>query len=404
MTLPVELLLEIVARSDTRTLLRCAATAWHPRRDILSGPFIDRVTQQGGMVPRCILASLKTHDDKKRAAPPRRLSLVHPATAKAVSFWERHMSPYMSRFAGDLLGEHIPVASRAGFVLLRRRHADEKLPNLCVYDLFTGHRTFFSDLPDIGSDSSRRYHLLTFADGIRCSFLLFAASFDCEDRPDIQVQTATSRCGTWAPAATIHVDSEGYASLKGAMGRDAVVLHDGVMHWLVRHRGEIVTYNALTMEQGTMTLPAAITGFEGRAFFLGTYYSHDGRRKLLRVLAFKGFKIFVWRQLAGGDWTPEEEVAIDTEEKLRALDPPCIDIDKFEFNEFRCSSEGSNTVLMRMRSLQFDLNRNRRRYRCLLVICDLETKEVRVREHTTRHSMLLEIDLPSRLRAMELLP
>jgi hypothetical protein len=81
-----------------------------------------------------------------------------------------------------------------------------------------------------------------------------------------------------------------------------------------------------------------------------------------------------------------------------------IDIEKFEFNEFGCSSEGSNTVLMRMRSLQSDMNGNRRCYRCLLVICDLETKEVRVKEHTTRHSLLLEIDLPSRLRAMELLP
>jgi hypothetical protein len=96
MTLPVELLLEIMARSDACTLLRCAATSWLLRREILSGSFIHRVTQRGGIASGCILACLNTHLDK--ADPPPPLSLVHPATADAVSFLDEHMSPYMSRF------------------------------------------------------------------------------------------------------------------------------------------------------------------------------------------------------------------------------------------------------------------------------------------------------------------
>jgi hypothetical protein len=75
------------------------------------------------------------------------------------------------------------VTSRGGFVLLRRRHASEKLSNLCVYELF------------IGSNTSRHYHLLTFADGIDCLFLLFVVNLSINrgnNIRNIQVQTATS--------------------------------------------------------------------------------------------------------------------------------------------------------------------------------------------------------------------
>jgi hypothetical protein len=185
--------------------------------------------------------------------------------------------------------------------------------------------------------------------------------------------------------------------LRGAMLQDVVVLHsdDTVMHWLVHPRGEIITYNVRTMEQGTIVLPAFIADFKGGKFYLGSYYSRDGR-KLLRLLVFKGFKMFVWHQLTCGDWTPED-MTIDTEEKLRSLDLG-IAIDKFYLTQFKCSSEGSNTVLVRL----FQPRPSRR---TLLVICDLETKEVLVQENPTRssRSVLLEFDLPSRLRAMEML-
>jgi hypothetical protein len=87
-----------------------------------------------------------------------------------------------------------------------------------VYELFTGHRTFFSDLlPGIGSNTSRHYHLLTFADGIDCLFLLFVVNISINrgnNIRNIQVQTATSMCGTWAPATMIDEDDR---LLRGAM-------------------------------------------------------------------------------------------------------------------------------------------------------------------------------------------
>jgi hypothetical protein len=49
--------------------------------------------------------------------------------------------------------------------------------------------------------------------------------------------------------------------LRGAMLQDVVVLHsdDTVMHWLVHPRGEIITYNVRTMEQGTIVLPLPLS-------------------------------------------------------------------------------------------------------------------------------------------------
>ncbi|CAM0947830.1 unnamed protein product [Alopecurus aequalis] len=389
-TLPADLLLEIVARSDTRTLFRCAATSKLLRRDILDPPFIHRATR-GGILPGCILACLNTHDNE--ADPPPPLSLVPPTTtAAAVSFLDDILFPYTSRFANDLLGEYIPVMSRGGLVLLRRRrNVSDKLSNLCVYNLITGHRTFLSNPPDIVSNSTRRYVLLTAADGIGCSFMVFSANRHImldNNIHIIQVQTATSVCPTWAKSAMVHKTGELFEDLWYAMHRGAAVLYGGVIHWLVRRRGEIVTYNVCTMEQGTIMLPAHVTNFKGGRSHLGSYYSHDGR-KLLRLMVFKEFKIYVWHQLPDGEWAPAN-VLIDMEKKLQLLDPHA-NHDWLPHTNFKWSGEGSNMVLLLYGSITI--------HPALLILIDLETKEI-LMEYSSISSVLLEVDLPSRLRSI----
>ncbi|KAK1626796.1 hypothetical protein QYE76_001111 [Lolium multiflorum] len=73
--LPMDLLLEIVARSNYRTLIRCAATCRLLRRGILSPPLDRRVAQAAP----CILAYLC--DDAKKP-----LVLIHPSTGPMLSF------------------------------------------------------------------------------------------------------------------------------------------------------------------------------------------------------------------------------------------------------------------------------------------------------------------------------
>jgi hypothetical protein len=308
-TLPSDLLLEIVARSDISTVVAFTAACKLLRGDILSPSFIGHITQRGGTVPPCILAYLNvqdpvyTHDDMDDPPPPP-FSLVHPATPAASALLDDHISPFVSRLANDLLNtEYHALTSRGGLVLFRRQNVINKIPDLCVYDPLSGHRTFFPD-PLYVAPKRRRclpsYVLLTAEDGIDCSFLLFALDHVCTVPGNIyattiEVHTATSTSSTCAHAIASHDRSGLFSQLSQAMDQNIAVLKGGVIHWLVHEPGEsvsyIVSYNVCTKEQGRVQLPGPVIDFT-RFLHLGSYYSPDGK-KLLRVLTYNEFKISV---------------------------------------------------------------------------------------------------------------
>lgn len=111
-TLPTDLLLEIVARSDLSTIVHCAAACKLLRQDILTPPFIQRITQQ---TAPCIVADMYDYGRKP-------LTLVHPATPAAASFCLDHLSPFMLRRMAKLLRKYTPETSRSGLVVLRSLH------------------------------------------------------------------------------------------------------------------------------------------------------------------------------------------------------------------------------------------------------------------------------------------
>ncbi|KAK1696849.1 hypothetical protein QYE76_013546 [Lolium multiflorum] len=389
-TLPSDLILEIAGRSDISTVVAFTLACKLLRRDILSPSFIAHLTQRGGIVPPCILAYLHSHDD-----------VEDPPAASA--FLNRHIYPSVSRFADDLLAEHVPLTSRGGLVLFRRRRISDKLYKLCVYDIFSGHRTLFSD-PLNAAPKYRpwltRYVLLTAADGIDCSFLLFV--LDRVTVPGdiytstIEIHTASSMSSTWTTAITSRSNSIFFSQLCQGMHGNIVVLQGGVIHWLVRKRGEIVSYNVCTTEQGTIKLPCPVIGFD-RPLHLGSYYSHDGK-KLLRLFTYNKFEISVWNQLPNGDWA-SEAAKIDIQEKLQSLDPHGQPYQNMVV-QFECSSEKNNIVLLHIKTYSGNLRRP-----TMLIILDLETKEMCEEQHRpTSSSMLLEIDISSRLRAMKVSP
>jgi hypothetical protein len=91
---------------------------------------------------------------------------------------------------------------------------------------------------------------------------------------------------------------------------------------------------------------------------------------------------------------------IDIQEKLQSLAPdrdPYSDMDV----EFESSGEKSNVVLLRINIKPKSWRGSRR---ALLIILDLETKEMREQDCTTPSSVLMEIDLLSRLRDMKAFP
>jgi hypothetical protein len=208
-TLPLDLLLEIVARSDISTLLASTLACKLIRREILSPAFIRHLIQRG-IVPPYILATVNGMDD-----PPPPLSLVHPATPGASSLLNGHISPLVSRFTDELLDEYYyPLTSSGGLILFKLCHFIDRLTSeFCAYDPFSGHRTFFSDPPPpdvnpVHDNMFPRYALLTAADGLDCFFLIFilhpVTPPGYNYASIMEVHTPTSMSNTWEPAITRH--------------------------------------------------------------------------------------------------------------------------------------------------------------------------------------------------------
>ncbi|XBJ26558.1 hypothetical protein VPH35_003952 [Triticum aestivum] len=390
--LPADILLEIVARSDMGTLVRCAALCKLLRHDFLSPSFIRRVTHHGTIVPSCILAYLQTHDDAE--APPPSLSLVHPSTPAGVLFCDDHLSSFISRNPGDLFEKYYPMESRGRLVLLHRcyHHVVGSDSDMCVYDPISGHRTFLSEPPGISNDMGcfLKCVLITAADGIK-----FRTRVPIGTGRGIKFRTFASSTGTWGPVTT---HDNFFLQRWLGTGPDAttVVLHGGVIHWLGRHGGEILTYDVCMEKPGTIGLPSPISSYKARRrFHLGSYSSRDGHM-LLKLVVNVGCTISVWHQLSGGGWTLE--TVIDVEKKLWSLDPRVLP-HWYLHVWLRPLGERRGVVLMQI-SLPWHGPLNGA---CdFLAVLDLETKEIHILQRLALSSMLLEIDMPSRLRAMKI--
>ncbi|KAK1643223.1 hypothetical protein QYE76_061028 [Lolium multiflorum] len=92
-TLPVDLLLEIAARSDATTLVRCAAACRLLRRRIFADTFMKE--QATAVIP---------------AWPLVRYHVNRPFAPDA-SFVDEHLAPLVSRHAADLLRQYHPLSS-----------------------------------------------------------------------------------------------------------------------------------------------------------------------------------------------------------------------------------------------------------------------------------------------------
>ncbi|KAK1614076.1 hypothetical protein QYE76_019593 [Lolium multiflorum] len=372
-TLPADLVLEILSRSEPRAVIRCAATSKLLRREILRPSFIRQASHQAAP---CVLAHLTCKN--------KHVALVHPVTHVAASFCDDILSPFLSRHSVSLFDQYSILVSRRGLILLRRRTIkyppefdDTSCSDLCVYDPMSGVQTFYSEPP--GITSCCQYVLLTAADGIKCSILLVAID---HYGSSLKVQTASS-CGTWSPVTGCdnHLP---WWSIKTRI--DPAVLNGGIIHWMENSCKEILSYDASTGKTGTVELPPT----NGNVYQLHLATSSDG--KMLKLLAIERFIMSVWLQLpvstAGGSgWSLE--AVINMEEKLRSLDPAIIGSQKpIKFNGF--GKRSGEVVLLRVCV---------HGYMDTVIVFDLETMEMHKQK---RGISLLEIDLPSRLQTMKI--
>jgi hypothetical protein len=246
----------------------------------------------------------------------------------------------------------------------------------------------FLSLPlDVGSQmmySFRMYVLLTAADGINCFFQLLVADID---RGSIKVQIA-SPCGTWHHVTSIDVRNDDILLGFVYRNRVPIILHGGIIHWLVYIGKQIVSCDLRTQKLASMKLPH--NNCEPNQLQLVT--TEDG--KLLKVLTIQGFMISVWRHdpillASGSSWSLES--VVDMEKNLRSLHPD-IPInspnERIVFKHF--FKRTGDVVLLRVPG---------RGYYDTITVFDLETKDM----HTQGSGYsLLEIDLPSRLQNMKI--
>lgn len=307
----------------------------------------------------------------------------------------------LSRGVGaDTLGHYVPVTSRGGLVVLRRRHIYRRWRDICVYDPLAGHRTLVPSPPDIKPVPAHMFVVLTGADGVGCSFLLLAAHLvNSGTSYSIKVQTLSSNAADrkWGPMTIATLPRLPVSPLKQPCCGVAVL--GTMVHWLMYggQSSQILTYDVTTMTAGSIELPydSLPHGFEMSNLHLTS--SPDGR---LRLLVSSRFTVSVWIMLStGGGW--EREDVIDAGKVVSSLFPelqhhqwPDMEI------EFRGSEARSGVVLLRMRSTwRVQTSEN------LLIVLDLQTKEMRwvviEKNYGNNIPFPCEVNLMSRLSTMK---
>jgi hypothetical protein len=237
-TLPVEILLEIVARADPAAIIRFAASSKHLRRHITDPAFLHHYHDDAGFVPSLLLGMFRQHGDGE----PYRFTLVSPSTKVTLQL----TPPRPTDAADDGLfdSSYILVASRAGLVLLRRRRRNVSVTQapscqLCVCNPVAGRYSF---LPTMTLDYDLLHLLLPGDDddnenkGHSFRLLVVAHTYHTE--------IFSSKTGSWGPIT----ETPGVLPSFNGVQPSPVVLR-GVAHWLC-HEWPSGCYKVLVIHPG----------------------------------------------------------------------------------------------------------------------------------------------------------
>ncbi|CAL4919337.1 unnamed protein product [Urochloa decumbens] len=214
-TIPLDPLLDILARTDAATVVRCAATSKPIRRAILDPAFRHAITigapcatetntNAGGFVPAFLLG----------------FSYLHRSLSHADVAQQGRPRP---RFDAALLDTLEPVAARGGLVVLRQREPAAGAPDLRglrVCNSLTGDTTI---LPPPTVDDEYPPALLAVTDA-GCSFELLVA-----DR-SLRTQIFSTKESKWGAVVETRLPPRLCHDVPAAGAHPVVI--GAVVHWL----------------------------------------------------------------------------------------------------------------------------------------------------------------------------
>jgi hypothetical protein len=419
-TLPVDLLLDIIARcdSDAKTVVRCGLVCKDVRTAMLGPGFHARLGRRGGFDPGLLVA-----------VSYRLSGCYRNIEGTVIRNDPIVVQPpgHLPRFDTNLLGTLDPTASsRDGFLILRE---NEMLATgfafrhgLRVCNTITGHVT---SLPStsIGLRASGVYQpaLLSVDDDAARSFKLLVMCSKLNGR--LLTQTFSSQEGEWGAARKIHINNNlppGVQGLYEASSTAPAVVWRSV-HWLcytnpvsvyadreliiLAVRAESACANVIKLPQELlirMGSPSSgwtswWTSYAGR-FMLAATATAEGERRLSLVAA-EPFVISMWTLVLHPDegssilWSRQE--VIQRQEIVRPLTGVLHASHSIRFSMF---GERSGTVLFWMQIGETN--------QAILVQLNLVTKKTLVlwrgSDHCcnyTAHALLHETSLISVLKS-----
>jgi len=382
--LPLDLLLEIFARSGPATVARCGATCKLLQRHVADRGFLRRL--RAASSDRFLLGLFyhrrfsREGEEKSTRPPPLFAAPKSSAGSTALP------STVIARLSAELAGLYDPVASRGGLLVLKLGQYFDT--SLCVCDPVAG-RSYVLPPRRI----SDYLHVVMPEDGEGGGGVPFKVLIA---NSNLRTQTYSSKAGAWGPVTHTAEHVPGDYQLV----QPSQVVLGGVAHWLY-HQGGAHLFSVLALDVGT-----------GQAAWIEVPRDCHRRRRvtvveeckelLLASSADGELALLVWeRPLAVCMWTVSpssagadpgsgrswaRRVVIDWEAILRSVRPMSSPL-ACQWIAFEWFAEGSGTVVFNMHLVG-------------TVLLNLRTLEVRHLQRSRGESFpfcLYELDLASLL-------
>ena len=234
--LPLDLLLEIFARSGPATVARCGATCKFLRRHVADRGFLRRLRAASsdrfllGLLYHRRYHSWKGEEKSTRARP------LFAAPKSSGGGSTAPPSAVIARLSAELAGLYDPVASRGGLLVLKLGQYFDT--SLCVCDPVAG-RSYVLPPRRI----SDYLHVVMPEDGEGGGGVPFKVLIA---NSNLRTQTYSSKAGAWGPVTHTAEHVPGDYQLV----QPSQVVLGGVAHWLY-HQGGAHLFSVLALDVGT---------------------------------------------------------------------------------------------------------------------------------------------------------